>query len=428
MPVIDSTLWRFVVGAPEWNATATTVDAIPIITFLDRLVSDRQVDARLNEPLSISGSVPADSPEVTIEHDDGDPFLAEGNRVIWGFRREDSVDSLWVPRAAGIILNLNDEATNDGMRTNFVAYDPWQYLYSRPALLRGSDYPPTDTASSSVFPGDNGINYGQWKRGSTIVCELLEDTINCFGDCFIDAGTAYGGTASWDGVIEDTAYLEWFNIQQGTTVGQAWADLVATGTLDIVLKPIYDPVNRPGYLCELSVYARAGTIRPEAVMAWDLPSRTALGLTRENDGTGRGNILRYHNGQGGPPAETIPDLPSTTTASMQKYGRWLSEQFFPYQIKGAAISELALSQYAMTLDGKQSVSVRPVPTMAPEPFRDYELGDTVPVYASANLRTTLAGYYRVVGMPIEIDDNAVERVQELVVLPESEFYTFGTGS
>ena len=52
------------------------------------------------------------------------------------------------------------------------------------------------------------------------------------------------------------------------------------------------------------------------------------------------------------------------------------------------------------------------------PWTEYDLGDRVPVYASARLRKLLSGYQRVYGMPIQISDDALEHIDALLVSPD----------
>jgi hypothetical protein len=80
---------------------------------------------------------------------------------------------------------------------------------------------------------------------------------------------------------------------------------------------------------------------------------------------------------------------------------------------------------------KQTFTAHPAPERAPEPFRDYNIGDRVPVGVSQNLRQPLPPWWdgsppvgdetlvwqRIYGIPVDIDDNGTETVRELLVGP-----------
>jgi hypothetical protein len=186
------------VYSPPWRWVVTTRASV-VLTFLDRLAKKRRAVYTLNKPATAIGEVPSDNPEVNIVHDDGDPLLEEGNRLLFGFRRETRADSSsapWVPRYAGPILQVNDVVRGDQPFTTFTSYDPWQVLFKRPIRLL-----------SGALPGRTGFTYVN-TRGSTIALELLRNTIATDGGCYLDAGAAWGGTGFFGGTIEDTSRLD----------------------------------------------------------------------------------------------------------------------------------------------------------------------------------------------------------------------------
>src|SRR5262245_5698319 len=109
--------------APNWRFVVSDLDSVSV-TFLDRIASDRILEFDLNTPTSIAGLVPSTEPEISILHTDGDPFLSEGNRLLYAFRREGPVGQPWVIRAAGIIMEVEDDGEQEVARTKFTAFDP----------------------------------------------------------------------------------------------------------------------------------------------------------------------------------------------------------------------------------------------------------------------------------------------------------------
>jgi hypothetical protein len=397
----DSPFWRFVV---------TDLDSVTL-TFLDKLASDRTVTYRLGKPALATGRLPSDNPEVNILHTDGYPFVAEGVRLMYGFRKElesSSVFDEYVIRFAGMLLQIEDAAEEDDATSRYTAFDPWQYLYARPVQTIGG-----------VLPGPEGLNFGS-ATGDVLVGTLLRNTIVTDGPARIDAGVTYGGTGFYTGTIETTSVLDDVVFQQGLSVGKAWEELVATGTLDIVLTPIYDPINRPGYLAELNVYEQAGEQRDEAIFAWDEPSRSLSSISHLLDGTNRATTVRYYAGMGGPAV-----APVTDAAAEALFGSYVAQQFWPGQVDPVAVEAFAELALELRARGREVVTIGPVPEASPLPFTEYFLGDRVPVYASSNLRQaipqtvgTTEQYMRVYGIPLTIADDATERVTRMLTSPE----------
>lgn len=372
--------WRFIVT--DLN-TAT-------LTFLDRLATGRNVTKTINQSTVISGVAPADNPEVNIAHTDGDPFLAYNNRLIYAFRREGG-DPPWVVRAAGIIMQPNDEA-GDSPVTRFTAFDPWMLLNHRPILNGDGELP---RAAGLTYTGT---------RGDVIALELLEATIAAHGTVHID----HGQTSQYGGTIEATDILD-IAFQQGLTVGEAWTQLCATDTIDIELVPIYDPFGRPGYTHELSIWNAQGATRRGAIMAWDMPSRSLVDVNRQIEGDAMANKVQFYAGK------NVPATLQTNAASVAKFGQWWASQFFPGQNIKSAVELLAAAQALLRANGKQTMTLEPAPERSPFLFLDYDIGDSVPVYASRRLRDPIATLQRIHGITVDISDDGIETVRPLLL-------------
>lgn len=383
-----------------WRYIVTDLDSVTL-SILGRYVSNRTVTTTLNAPSLITGSGPSDNGEIAgLYAADNLPFLNEGNRLIYAFRREnDGTDTPWQIRAAGIPLYVKDTGGPNAPTTEFKAWDPWQLMYRRP-VTDYNGYLPCASGEDDC----QGITYLA-SRGSDILLELLSFTEAFDGETHIDFSSSW-----WDGTVENTVVLDEFELQQGQSIGEAMDALVETGTMDIILTPIYDPANRPGKTHELSVYASAGTARYDAVFAWDKPGRSIVEITAEYDGNERANNVQFYAGQGGPPVPLQSDAGSITT-----YGNYWLQQFFPGQVYADAVESMALSQLRLREDGLRTFTMSPAPERSPIPFVDYDLGDTVPVYASARLREEIGTMLRVQSIPLVIGDDQLEAGQAILL-------------
>lgn len=392
--------------SPLWRFIATDLQTTTV-TWMDHIAMSRMVTYVLNAPAVFSCQVPSDNPEVNRLWDapgtlyDTDPYISEGVRLIYGFRREiaDPFTQIWVPRFAGLLLQLEDVAESDIARSRMSAYDPWQYLYNRP--IRNS---------AGELPGEAGLSFTATKA-NVIAASLLKWTIDTDGPCYIDAGTTYGGTSFYTGDLDDCQELD-IVFERGMMVGEAWDSLVATGRIDITLDPIYDPDNRPGYCVQMNTSPEAGQQRPDAIFGWDKAPRSLVGITNLHDGTRRANAVQYYAGQGGDPVALQEDL-----VSQGKYGVYFAQQFWPGPTDAGwavAVEALAESELRLRANGQQTVTISPAPERAPSPFTEYYLGDYVPVYSSNKMREALVGRQRVYGIPIEISDDALETVRQVL--------------
>jgi hypothetical protein len=390
--------------SPSWKYWVTDRNGAGV-TFLDRLATNRTVTRILDEPAIATGNVPSDEPEVNIPYQllTAPPFVHHNSRLLYCFRREGGTPP-WVCRFGGIFMQLEDEGT-DAPVSHFTAYDPWQYLYSRPVVTTGG-----------VLPGQDGIEYTA--PGNEIALELIENTIVAHGTVHLDIGQV---TSDFEGTIETTPTIN-VVVEQGMSVGEALKMLCDTGTMDIVIDPVYDPEDRPGIVGVLSIYEQAGATRHNAVFAWDKPGRSLVNLSRLIDGTQLANKVQFFAGQGGPavPVQTSSD-------SISRYGQYWAQQFFPGKNIPALVELLALAQLRQRQAGNRTVSFAAAPERSPIPFQEFDIGDYVPVWASRRFRDPMApnlddppeGYQRVTTMPLEITDDGVEELRGVLVQTDS---------
>lgn len=379
---------------PDWRFALTTL-GLSTLTLLDRAATNRTVTTFLNAPAVAEGLVASDNPKVNILHTDGYAYLSEGDRFLIGLRREGvsgSDETVWVCRFTGIVMITDTTAQQDTANTRYVAFDPWQMLYKRPVRDDAGALLDQDLVLNSVTARD-------------VLVAQLELSFTYDGNHYIDLTGAE---------LNDTDVMDEYTIQQGFSIGELMDDLVATGTIDIVLKPVYDYTISPVVISELQTYPVAGVYRPSVIMAWDQPGRSLVGIGNMREGAGRENTVRYHYGQGGPAA----DPPLTDAASIARFGVYFGERFFPGQTSEAAVAKMMEKSLAALALGKRTLVVDPSPERSKQPFVDYKPGDRITVNASANALEQLSELQRVLAIPVQIDDNGVETVNRLLFTDE----------
>ncbi len=382
----------------EWAELVTDRNTVAI-TGLSKLAANRTVTFALNKPAVATGVVPSDDPRVNLPHIESGldaPSVSFNDRLYYMFRREaQGTGAPWVCRFAGVLEQIEDACQGDQPYSTFTAYDPWQALFARPVM------------NGTSLVGPDGISWTA-TQGSEIARQIVEATISLHGDVYIDTDS---------GTFEATDLID-INFQQGTSVGAALQQLAATGTLDIVMDPVYGPAGAPGICVVMNVYVQAGTTRNDAVFSWDV-GKSVVGISSMVDGDLMANTVQFYNGQGGPPVTAAHDA-----SSAARYGWWEAQQFFPAQTQPVAVESMAEFQLSLRAQGHRTVTLSPNPLLSPIPLLDYGLGDRVPVYATSRLRQPLPWasdetvYSRVYGIPITLTDDGVEQVQSLVTSPQ----------
>lgn len=405
----------FFVGYP-WRWIVTDLDSVTT-TFAEGLLTNRQIALILDDASVIDADVWPDDFRINGLWTDGYPRLAQTNRLVYCLRRDNPSRAgglpPWTCRAAGIVMSPDDQGNPDVPLTHFTAYDSWRYADARPAM-----------ASDGSLPDEaNGFQFlpPAFPSGDLIALTMLLNTIINEGTIHVDAGTLWGGTSFYSGTLETTDAVN-FTVQRGDSVGDVWRNLCAIGNMDIVLTPIYDPVNRPGYTHELNIYNLAGGDRHDAVFGWDRMNHAVGKISRMHDGTPGEffNKVQYYSGFGGFPVPASGPL--VNTASVADFGSWWTLQFFPGQTDkdptGAATLALAKQALVLAKQGKRTVTMDPIPERAPILFLKYGIADRVPIYASNRLRVTIDGLQRVEGIPIAIDDDGLEKIGNLLCSPD----------
>ena len=137
--------------SPPWRFVVLDLKTFEVLSILDPIATNRTSTYTLDAPAQAVLNVPSDNPEVNIPWPTitDDPFLTEGSRTLLGLRRDGESPDVWTPRIHGIIEQLEDTAQSDNAVTQVTAWDPWQYLMSRPVQNL-----------SGKLPGTNGLSFG----------------------------------------------------------------------------------------------------------------------------------------------------------------------------------------------------------------------------------------------------------------------------
>lgn len=380
MANVPPVFWRFVIcdlaGRP--------------ITSLSAYSSTKHLSFPLNNPASITFTVPSDSPQVSILHTDGEPYLSVGNRVLKAWRRVANEDT-WTLRFCGIVWTLQDDGDGDTSKTAVTAFDPFQILTKR--WVRNAVGKVYKTVVFNDVPAQ------------TIAKQMVDRTIEYGGACGIstDLGTfttAPGQTAAYDQAF----------------IAPSLITLCSTGTLDVA----FDPVNRTdGILCAMSAMPRRGQDRENVVISYAAPGRSAYKMNRLVTMDTFANDIRLWGGH------TTGHLARQQDAtSIAKYHRYEDGQVLTDVQTPGLVDDLAIEELALRKDPRDLLTLLPTPELAPMPFRDFFLGDSVQVYMGVGTdqnppqtRQAIAGLQRVYGISIDVDDDGVERVSGLDLSP-----------
>jgi hypothetical protein len=392
------------VPAPKryWRYVLCDITGAPIAD-LEKHVIGRSVDFNLDQPTEIHGSIYSADPLANLTYTDGFPYLTEGDRLIYAFRRDydgnADANPPWTIRAAGTVLNIEDNGDADTAISTFTAYDPWQYLYSLPVV---NVLHPTDGTYDTTYV-------------DTALGDIVVDLLTQAHATYTFANPAATGIDIFGGTVESLPEVT-VTFQRETSIGEALEQCCALGC-DIVLAPVYDPTLLPGVLANLNVYAAAGVERPDAVFGWNKSGRSLLQDNRQIDGTLRANNIRFHLQAEADSSEVTVTLQNA--ASVARFGDYFDTQYFP-AATADMITGYANETFAERSEDKRVITLGPVPERSPQPFLDYYLGDSVKVEAGRQFRATQSGYQRVTGFTVEITDDALETVRDLRVYIPAE--------
>lgn len=372
--------WRIIIG---------DLSGAPIANY-SALAKDVVVAARLLRPSSVRLRVPADHPDVAGLHEDGKPKLSKMCRTLRIY--EPNGDGTWTIRFAGTAYSVQDVGEGDTAWSTLTAFSPMQKLASR--------FTPVDAADRS-------------KEGGLILKDLIDET-NALGFTGI-------ATTGHTNILETTPTRTVRYDRKG--IGDAAIELAgAFNGFDAVLRPIHQATgSENGTLAALDIYARAGFNRPDAVFAWGMSPNNVRKIERMDDGATLANAL---TGLGWTPEGATQPLTSTasTPDSVTAYGRYEAVDQFGDITNQTFLDQLLSEEAALRADGRELVTITPNAgddeRPVPRPWRDFDLGDTVQVWAGEALRGGFHGLQRVYGFGLTLGDDGTATLDQLATSPD----------
>lgn len=408
--------------APPSRFVVTNLDGV-VRTFTDGIGMSKAVTLNLNAPSQGTFNGPSDNPGINLTPGGGSliPFLSMGDKLLYWFRGEsfyagDGGD--WVCRFAGIVQQINDEieATTDAATSEVTVYDSWGFLNTIPVLNAAGNNPGADgityngatayeIATDLLYNAKTGI-VNMLAAVPISAADVPLASLDLFlnwgqnpymGVTYNTDGAACGGTAGtgptadmnpcFTGVAEPGSLIPQINFQQGISVGAALTQMVQAGYCDIIMTPVWDPINQPGILNQLNFYCFAGAQKPGAWFGWDKPGRSLVGMNRMQDGTQLGNVGIGYAGSSGPSVPVFGPATAVVAPSVEEYGPYWFMTTYPTELAtNTLVIQLIAGQALLLQNGLQSLTLDIAPEMAPRPFIDYNLADLVPVMASSNFR------------------------------------------
>lgn len=372
-------LWRIILC----DANGAAIEDMSPFTF------DRKVSYRLNRPAVMTFRVPSDARLINDLAPDGITNLHTIRRVIKGYRSEVNVagGESYVLRFIGLIWQIEDSGDLDSAWTNVVVMGAFQVLTKRLCVnSAGSE------SAASFTNMDGGL----------IVTTMLTK-LNQLSYTGIDVGTRDATAAR----TADFSYLD---------VASAIAQLTgAFQGFDIELVPLD---RKDGHLQTLNIKARKGAYRPQAIFAWGLPPHNVNSVNRLNDAEQYANSVLLLGAP--PPVDgALPISASATDADPTETRVFRVMESYPDITNTSYLTALAQEEVAFRRIAREMVGFTPQPGRAPEPFTEYDTGDTVPIYVGTRLRGGFQGIVRVYGFDIELSNEGEERVTALLLSPES---------
>lgn len=381
--------WRFILGDLLGRPIAN----------LTPIAKDVGLGFRLLRPDALTLRVPSDHADVGGLHTDGHPKVDSLRRTLRAYRRERQSDGSyeWTIRFAGVVWNLQDVGDEASAWTTISAYSPMQRLSAR--------YTGLDTADRV---GDGGA-----------LAKALVDATNALGPTGI-------ATSGYGNVFETTPTRS--VRYERKEIGAALIELAgAYNGFDFDFVPIHQPAGTEnGTLVAMHVYGRKGANRENAVFAYAKSPHNVARIERLIDPSIVANAI---SGFGGAlaGADGISSSAGSAT-SLADFGRYEAIEVESDVVTQSFLDALMAEEAVLRARPRDMVKISPATSettadgtrrgRVPEPWRDFEIGDTVQVWAGEKLRGGFVALQRVYGFGLTVDDLGVERLDQIAASPE----------
>lgn len=348
------------------------------ITDITRIARKRALAYRLNGVSRCSFEVPADDPKVRNLHTDGYRYLEPGLRLVHG-RRYEYLPSLgkygFKLRYRGVVWQVQDTGTENDAGSAVTCAD---------LLVRlGARY----TAKRREFTAAAGTTIGK----------TLVDEANAVTPTGIVTGTTeasptrsivYAYRQVFDAIGELSTSFDGFD-------------------LDLVLNDDAATLSSSN-LATLNFLARKGSTKPDATFSWGGPGHNVNRVERLLNMDKLANVVTLLGATNTGGDQILSSR--SDASSIGAYGRYEALEAFSEITTQTYLDALSSDLLALAANRRELVQFVPTPGRSPAPFDDFDLGDTVPVFIGDRLRGGLAGYQRVYGYDLVLDEQGRELV------------------
>jgi hypothetical protein len=358
------------------------------LAWLHTIATDRTGVWKLNRPATLTFHVPSDHANVATIHTDGLPLLEEQCRTIKAWHLEAGT---YVLRFTGLVWNVQDDGDETGVTTEVTCFDPLQMLSHRDILASDGD---------TIWEA-TGSEYALWtNKDQTTIARNLVDRSNTFhGPTGL---TTSGG--QFDTTVPRTI------VGAKGMIAPFLTDLMETADGFDLRLDYLDQTD--GVLARFNAVARAGVPNPNTVFNWGTGQKNVQRTRRLKQGDKLANSI---SGWGGPDQNEIFHRAEDAT-SVARYRRRRAHSVRPEIQIQPFIEAVVLDELAFRKQPREVVEFFPLSGLAPAPWINLQLGDTVTVNVGARLRGGFSGLQRIHGWELDMGD--VEKVTKILTSPE----------
>ena len=326
-------------------------------SVLTELIDSRDIgiSRELNRPMDIGGTLDQSSPQA-VKYQDA---LGNGIPQLLGYREESGTKTL---RFAGLWTPDTEDADPNGAAINWTFRDPLATLDQR---VTAELYDP--------------VGLGFTDAGE--ILEALIDNANTDSNTFLATGDI-------EATVDRDVTYEW------KSIGEAGRELQE---LDLGFDVTVTPSTSASTLGTLAVVADAGGFVEAARFAHGGGTQDNCQQVSRERRAPRNHVIVI--GDQGVSVEV------SDTASIAVYGKWTHVENLTDQVDADVL--LGRGQSLLRPNPIEIVTFTAEPALAPQPWEDYDIGDTVPIYVNRDAfqADTTA---RVIGISIDLDDDLRE--------------------
>lgn len=342
------------------------------------IARNRALAYRLNGVSRLSFEVPADDPKIRNVHTDGYRYLEEGVRLVKGRRYELNPTTGvfgYKLRYLGLVWQVQDTGTENDAGCAVTCAD---------LLVRlGKRY----TAKRREFTATQGTTIGK----------TLVDEANVIAPTGIVTGTVEASPTR-------SVVYQWRQLLDA--IGELSTSFDG---FDLDLVPNDDPATlSSSNLATLNFLGRKGTVRPNAAFVWGAAGHNVNRVERLVNMDKLANVVTLLGATNTGGDQILSSR--VDAASVAALGRYEDLEAFTEISTPTYLDALASDLIALSASRRELVQFVPAPGRSPLPFDNFDLGDTVPITIGDRLRGGLAGYQRVYGFDLVLDENARELV------------------